>query len=98
VRLLTRPPHDVASGISFLNPSPNDLELKGREHTSSEIARTLNAKELTRRNEKPWTHRQVAAVGGRATLYRHGVPGYGGTDGRNRRLALLNSGSPKETR
>lgn len=65
------------------------FELATRGETRSGIARTLNDWGLVRRNGRPWTPRQVAAVVGRARLYKEGVLRYGETHGQNKSLALL---------
>jgi site-specific DNA recombinase len=53
------------------------------------IAVELNEKGLTRRNGKPWSQRQVAAVLSRRESYGSGGLRYGVVVGRNRALRLL---------
>lgn len=57
------------------------FELTERGLASSGIARALNDKGLDRRNKKPWTQRQVAAILGRNHFYRTGVLRYGEVNG-----------------
>lgn len=65
------------------------FELVERRGTASSIARELNDKGLARRNGKPWTQRQVAAILERQVLYREGVIRYGEATGQNAQLGLL---------
>lgn len=60
----------------------------------SAVARSLNAKGLRRRNGKPWTPRQVAAVLARARLYRDGVVSYGDVRGQRDAVRLLGDREP----
>lgn len=46
-------------------------------------------KGLERRNGKPWTQRQVAAILGRSLFYGEGMLRYGEASGQNKGLALL---------
>jgi len=65
------------------------FELAERGETSSGIARALNQKGLERRNGKPWTQRQVAAILQRKMLYQDGAIRYGEVMAKNDQLALL---------
>ncbi len=65
------------------------FELKERRRTGSAIAQDLNGKGLVRRNGKPWTQRQVAAILSRVRLYREGIIRYGEVTGRMVSLGLL---------
>jgi hypothetical protein len=58
-----------------------------------DIAGALNSKELTRRNGKPWTARQVSAILARRPLYYDGIIRYGEASGRNPRLAVIGNES-----
>src|SRR5262249_43288584 len=53
------------------------------------VARTLNARGFTRRNGKPWTRFQVAAIISRRGLYEEGAMRYGEVAGSNSALALV---------
>ena len=53
------------------------------------VAMALNAEGLVRRNGRPWTQRQVAAVLERKCFYRDGLIRYGLITARNESLALL---------
>jgi site-specific DNA recombinase len=65
------------------------FQLAARGEKTSGIARALNDNGFGRRNGKPWTQRQVAAVLARDRLYKEGVLGYGEAVGQNKGLALL---------
>lgn len=60
-----------------------------RDEKVSNIAIALNGKRYTRRNGKPWTPRQVAAILSRTRLYREGVLQYGEATGLNESLVLI---------
>jgi site-specific DNA recombinase len=53
------------------------------------IASALNERGITRRNGRPWTQRQVAAIVLRRALYMQGVVRYGDVEGANESLILL---------
>jgi site-specific DNA recombinase len=72
------------------------FELAGRGETSSEIFRILNARGLERRNGRPWTQRQVAAILERGSFYREGLLRYGEATGQNKSLALVSEGTNEE--
>ncbi len=63
--------------------------LAERDETSPTIADMLGARRLVRRNGKPWTRRQVAAILSRRAFYREGVLRYGGATGKNDECALV---------
>jgi len=63
------------------------LAQRGRGATT--IAKALNRHGLVRRNGRPWTQRQVAAVLARAAFYRRGLIRYGPIMATNENLALL---------
>jgi site-specific DNA recombinase len=65
------------------------FELAERRESASGIARALNDKGLERRNGKPWTQRQVAALLEREKFYRGGIVRYGVCEGRNENLVIL---------
>lgn len=65
------------------------LELADQGETSSAIAQSLNGQRIVRRNGKPWTRRQVAAVRERTALYKAGAFRYGEAGGTNESLILL---------
>jgi site-specific DNA recombinase len=65
------------------------FEMGERGQTPSAIARMLSAKGLKRRNGKPWTQRQVAAILARRPIYANGVFRYGEAEGQAAELALL---------
>jgi site-specific DNA recombinase len=65
------------------------FELAERGLTAGQVARTLTEKALERRNGKPWTRRQVAALLARRPLYMEGRFQYGEAFGENKSLALL---------
>ncbi len=67
------------------------FELAERGTTKTSIAGALNVRELLRRNGKPWTRRQVAAVLGRKALYTDGLLHYGDASAQNRELVLLST-------
>lgn len=64
------------------------LALGDRAELSSAIARALNNSGFQRRNGKPWTRRQVAAVREREVLYRTGAIRYGEAKGISGTLVL----------
>jgi DNA invertase Pin-like site-specific DNA recombinase len=64
------------------------LELGAQAEPSSAIARALNDSGFQRRNGKPWTRRQVAAVREREMLYRTGAIRYGEAKGFSGNLVL----------
>jgi DNA invertase Pin-like site-specific DNA recombinase len=64
------------------------LELGDQAEPSSAIADILNDKGLRRRNGKPWTRRQVAAVRERKALYQTGRMTYGAVTGIVQQLVL----------
>lgn len=57
-------------------------------HGRLATAHGLNARGFKRRNGKPWTHRQVAAVLAQSALYERGVLRYGEVTGSDTRLSL----------
>ena len=57
--------------------------------TKSVIAKLLVERELTRRNGKLWTRRQVRAILSREALYREGIFRYGETTGRDSRVGIV---------
>lgn len=65
------------------------LSAKERK-TGQAIADDLNRSGLLRRNNRPWTQRQVAKILERRKFYSEGVVRYGIVEGINRRMALLN--------
>jgi len=65
------------------------FELAGEGYTTSWITRVLHEKGFGRRNEKPWTQRQVAATLGHGRFYRDGFLRYGEATGQNKGLVLL---------
>ncbi len=69
-----------------------------RGEAASAIARALTAQGLTRRNRKPWTQRQVAAILGRVEFYRHGALRYGECRGQNKDLVLVHEVAESATR
>jgi DNA invertase Pin-like site-specific DNA recombinase len=58
--------------------------------SGSSIASVLNEQGGQRRNGKPWTQRQVAAVIARRALYSEGVLRYGSVESRDKGLVLTN--------
>jgi len=64
------------------------LQLVDQAKPSSAIAGALNDRGLRRRNGKPWTRRQAAAVRERAGLYRTGAIRYGEAKGFSGNLVL----------
>jgi hypothetical protein len=68
------------------------FELAAPQGSGAEIAETLTAKGLTRRNGKPWTQHQVAAVLSRYKRYRDGTLHYGAANGQDANLLLLDGG------
>jgi site-specific DNA recombinase len=64
------------------------LELGGQAEPSSAIARALNDGGFQRRNGKPWTRRQVAAVREHEPMYRRGEVRYGQATGVSPSLAF----------
>lgn len=67
------------------------FELAGRGETCSGIPRALNGKGLARRNGKPWTQRQVAAILSRGQRYRESSVWYGESTGVDESLILIRS-------
>jgi hypothetical protein len=65
------------------------FERADRSQTGSRIAAALNERGRTRRNGRPWTQRQVAAILGRGYAYRDGGLRYGDVTGRNKNFVLL---------
>lgn len=65
------------------------FELRARDQNASDIAQELNARGSARRNGRPWTRRQVAAIRTRKAFYHEGVIQYGEVKGQRRDLALL---------
>ena len=65
------------------------FELAALGRSGSAIAGVLNDQRLPRRNGKPWTQRQVAAVLSRRELYRNGALRYGEAAGQNRRFVIV---------
>jgi site-specific DNA recombinase len=65
------------------------FELASCGRSGSAIAGVLNDQGSPRRNGKPWTQRQVAAVLSRRRLYRDGALRYGEAAGQNRRLVIV---------
>jgi len=63
--------------------------LAARGRASSAIATALNSLGLPRRNERPWTRRQISAVLRRRTLYESDVLRYGDVAGQDSGLALF---------
>jgi site-specific DNA recombinase len=55
----------------------NIFALAEPRQTAMSVARTLNLAGYVRRNGKPWTQRQVAAIVARADFYRAGAIRYG---------------------
>ncbi len=62
--------------------------LAGRGQSGPRIAQILTETGWARRNGKPWTQRQVAAILGRARFYQDGVFRYGEARGQNKSLEL----------
>lgn len=73
------------------------LELAGTGRTGSGIAQDLNEIGARRRNGKPWTQRQVAAILGRRAVYLEGRIRYGQVIGCNPTLVLPHEPSPAPT-
>ena len=73
------------------------FELASRGETGSKIARALNDKGLGRRNGKPWTPRQAAAILVRRAFYAEGMLRYGEVHGQNDRVALLGERATRTT-
>jgi site-specific DNA recombinase len=67
------------------------FELDASAETPSAIARALNGNGLQRRNGKPWTQRQVAAILSRRTFYQDGWIQYGEVTGQNKDLIVIES-------
>lgn len=65
------------------------LDLAGQGRGGSAIARELNGNGFRRRNGKPWTQRQVAAIVERRAFYCGGVLQYGEAIGRNEDFILI---------
>ena len=65
------------------------FELAGRGQSGPRIAGILTETGWARRNGKPWTQRQVAAILRRRPFYREGVFRYGEVEGGNKKLALV---------
>ena len=65
------------------------LELSDRGRSRSAVASALNERGFIRRNGRPWTQRQVAAVLGRCDLYRNGIVKYGEATGQDQRLIVI---------
>ncbi len=65
------------------------FELDEWGEARSGIARVLNEKGRGRRNGKPWTPRQIAAILGRRSLYADGLVQYGEANGQDEGLALF---------
>lgn len=65
------------------------FELAHAGHGRIATARQLNAHSFRRRNGKPWTRRQVAAVLAQSELYRQGRLRYGDVTGINRTLRVI---------
>lgn len=61
-------------------------ERNGSGSTAAGIAAALSAQGLMRRNGRPWTQRQVAAIFSRRALYRNGTLRYGEVAGLNSEL------------
>ena len=97
VETVSRPNFASDQSFSASSAPPTEIvrlvfELTDCDHTGSAIAHALNAKGFTRRNDRPWTPRQVRAVASRRVFYRDGVLRYGETQGQNPELALLHAG------
>jgi len=60
-----------------------------RGKTASVIAKALSEKGLERRNGKPWTQRQVAAILARERFYKDGALRYGDVTSENKNFVLL---------
>jgi DNA invertase Pin-like site-specific DNA recombinase len=71
------------------------LGLADRGVSGSAIAAELNGRELTRRNGRPWTQRQVAAVIGRRELDAKGAVRYGDVEGVNGKLVRMTEAEPR---
>ena len=65
------------------------FEFAGQGRNSSSIALALNERGCERRNGKPWTQRQVAAILSRSRFCREGTLRYGEACGQNKSLGLL---------
>jgi site-specific DNA recombinase len=57
--------------------------------TKAAIARLLAETELTRRNGKRWTGRQVSSILSREALYRDGIVRYGEAAGRDDHMSII---------
>ncbi len=89
-------PYGYQRNRKGLVPDPAEAEmvraifdLADGGQTSSAIAQSLNGQGFARRNGKPWTRRQVAAVREREALYKTGRVRYGEAAGTNESLILL---------
>jgi site-specific DNA recombinase len=69
--------------------------LSDQGQSSARIARALIGEGFRRRNGKPWTQRQVAAILSRGPFYREGVFRYGEIEGTNKKLALVGENTQK---
>lgn len=65
------------------------FEMAADQRDERAIAETLNTWGHKRRNQMPWTARQVKKILERSRLYREGIFTYGDTVGRNKSLILL---------
>src|SRR5205823_4979621 len=65
------------------------FEYAARGDDKAATAQRLNSLGFKRRNGKPWTHRQVAAVLAQSALYKKGLLRYGRVTGSNQALRLV---------
>ena len=64
------------------------FQLKAQYKSGQQIANCLNDNGYRRRNNSPWTQRQVSAILNRANLYQKGMISYGETRGKNEVLII----------
>lgn len=64
------------------------FQLKAQYKSGQQIADRLNENGYRRRNNSPWTQRQVSAILNRANLYQKGMIRYGETRGKNEALII----------